>query len=298
MRRTKTSSNPETMNPTTSRLSFSHTWAGRSCLVRLAEDLFLDDKAKVESTGNGAFTQLASKDGVAAWMIFTAIHNPELTNIARTLVPSDEVQQTFTFLSEHGCDQALLIDCLVLAFRLTDWVPSLSAEALRNLARDLEDVLIRMRSTVPSHIFLLATPDEKDPNRGVLKQQGTAGDLHVWQELADDLAKKVAGYQELAQLCSLNRVPRMDFLKRVVRLLPLAYVDRKTGQQYYERVSGLLEWAGGQLNRDKRSVDHNKLGAHYRAAKNTPAMNWLEHTIWVLEQTVMSRTLKCEIAGS
>jgi hypothetical protein len=292
-RRSNPDTSPDISPGTMPCLSFSPMGAGGgSFLVRLTDGFLSCDQAKAaRSNKTAAMPQPASKDDVAGWLIFTAIHNPEFTKIARTLVPTGDIQETFTFLSKAGCDQALLTDCLVLAYRLTDWVLSPSATDLRNLARDLEDVLNRMRFTVPSHVFLMATPDGKDPNRGVLKEEGTAGYLHVWPSQLDDLKKKVVGYRELAKLCTERFVPRMDRLKRDARLLPVAYVKRATGQPYYERVSKLLEWAGGQLDKSKDDthIDYSKLGAYYRAAENTAVMSWLEHIIWLLEQTVMSR---------
>lgn len=254
--------------------------AGGSFLVRLTP--WEQSKA---GRSNETEAMPHSRDDVAGWLIFTATQNPEFTKIARTLVPTGDVQKTFTFLSKAGCNQALLTDCLVLAYRLTDWVPSLSAADLRNLARDLENVLNRMPVTVPSHVFLMATPDGQDPNRGVLKEEGTAGYLHVWPSQLEDLTKKVAGYRELAKLCTKRFVPRMDRLKRDARLLPVAYVKLATGQPYYERVSRLLQWAGEQLDKSKaeRHIDYNKLGAYYRAAENTAAINWLKQIIWLLE---------------
>jgi hypothetical protein len=272
-------------------LSFNPVQEGRRSLVSGFPEVPLPpDQARTgySNEETEARVEQVSKDFVVGWMIHTAILNPELTKSVRTLTIPKEHIKTFSFLSQHKCDQALLLDRLVLAYRLPELVPKLSVTKLRTLARDVDDVLKRMRSIVPSHVFVVATPDEKDPKRGLLEEQATGGDLHVWPSMIADLTNKIAGYQELAYLCANKVVPRRDFVERIAKLLPVAYVEQRTGQPYFRKVCDLLEWVGRELGelKDGEYVNENKLGQHFRAAKqeNASTMEWLRQGIWQLEQ--------------
>jgi hypothetical protein len=138
------------------------------------------------------------------WMVITAAYDPSLRAVkdkfADELARNDDVNK----LKKLGCDKDKLLSTLAFANRMPALYPPLGANPLRNLARDLKSVLVRMKRLTPSRA-LPWFEDSTQKGKYILTFEPTGGDLHVWPELERELQLKAAAYEGLAGLVKSGR---------------------------------------------------------------------------------------------
>jgi hypothetical protein len=219
---------------------------------------------------------------VVHWMVITAAHDPLLQEtkdkFARDLARNDSVNM----LTELGCDKDKLLSTLAFANKMPDLYPPLDAQALRNLARDLDDVLRRMKRLTPS-IALLWTEESADGKHS-LTLKPTGGDLHVWPELECELRCKVETYEALARLCELRKIPTRATFRKFAYLWPIQYINSCLQKEHYAEASELLCLTGNTKNTKQLIVAFNKARKQYPSV-----LRWMELATTFLHETGGSR---------
>jgi len=218
---------------------------------------------------------------VVHWLVITAAHDPRLRAVkdefAIELAKNDDV----TELQRRGCEKGKLLNTLAYANRMPALYPPLSANALRNLARDLKDIVTRMKRIAPS----LALPWAEESDGGhFLTWKPTGGDLHVWPELERELRGKAGAYEELSRLCRLGKIPDRATFRRFAFVWPVKYIDSCTGHPHYTAASNLLCLTGTKKNPKQLKV------AYRLACKEYPSvLGWMELATSFLHETGGSR---------
>jgi hypothetical protein len=183
---------------------------------------------------------------VLHWMVITAAYDPSLRAVkdkfAHELARNDDVNK----LKKLGCDKDKLLSTLAFANRMPALYPPLGANPLRNLARDLKSVLVRMKRLTPSR----ALPWFEDSTEGkyILTFEPTGGDLHVWPELERELQLKAAVYEGLAGLCQKRKIPSRATFRKYAFLWPVQYINSCLGEPHYAAAARLLCLTGIKKN--------------------------------------------------
>jgi len=206
------------------------------------------------------------------WMLMTAVFDPALLETPAVVLPEPDEKQIkeFAYLTDRGCDTVMLYASLLNVERLHKALPKISPRDLESLASSLESDLRRMVNLVKSHAHPIFVEGAEENDRRMRKTsgdgvrltiklkdgshkgevpfvlEGTAGSLHVTQRLKEDLEEKIGAYRELAQMARDGIVPRSDRLRHLCKLLPVRYVERRTGRGHFAKVQRLLDWASGE----------------------------------------------------
>jgi hypothetical protein len=218
---------------------------------------------------------------IVHWMVITAAHDPALLAVkgkfASELARNDDVSE----LQRLGCDKDKLLDTLAFANAMPALYPPLDANALRNLARDLKDIVTRMKRITPSAALLWI---EESDGRQFLTWKPTGGDLHVGPELERELQLKAAVYKGLARLCRLRKIPSRATFRRFAFVWPLQYINSCTGEPHYAAASRLLCRTGIHKNGKQLKV------AFLSALERYPSvLSWMELAASFLHDTGGSR---------
>lgn len=179
---------------------------------------------------------------VIHWITITALHDERLIAVKGKLLHDLVRDPDAAKLEALGCNKALLLDTLAFAVEMPKLYPPITAADLKDLAKDVESVLHRMKTLTPSVAlpFVHDTPDGKQ----AMTFEPTGGDLHVWPELEEVLQRKAQAYRRLSQLCGQRLVPSHATFQRLAYVWPAVYVASCTGEPHYASVSRLLLFAG------------------------------------------------------
>ncbi len=216
---------------------------------------------------------------VPEWIITTALNNSQVVaakGSLQKLIRKDE-NPTLSKLVHDGCDDDVLLNTIAFAAELPNLYPPFSAQELRELAKDVESVLSRMRRLTPSIALPIVTTTSKGKNE--LRLEPTGDVFHVWPQLEHDLCLKIAAYKMLAQLCTNHEIPTRAEFKTITCVFPLLYVRRKIGEPRFAAVSRLLEFAGISKNAKQLRIALRKAETKYSAA-----LFWMETAIGFLQQ--------------
>ena len=220
---------------------------------------------------------------VVHWMVITAVHDPGLLAVkgkfASELARNDDVKE----LQRLGCDKDKLLNTLAFANRMPALYPPLGAEALRNLARDLKDIVTRMKRFTPS----VALPwIEESDGRQFLTWKPTGGDLHIWPELERELQLKAAAYKRLARLCRMGMIPDRATFRRFAFVWPVQYINSCIHEPHYAAASRLLCLTGIKKNPKQLKV------AFLLVREQDPSvLSWMGLATSFLHETVRFGTL-------
>jgi hypothetical protein len=211
----------------------------------------------------------------AIWIVVTAIHQPKLLAKRKDL----EIygNEDFVELCKLGCEAWGLAGVLVAAAELPKVYPPISAPVLRNLARDLRDVLRRMIRTTPS----IELPRIRELEKGgqELHSEPTGGDLHVSAELQKELSLKADAYEKLADLRTKQMIPSRTQIKKLAYLWPVLYVEEKTGRAHYAKVSRLLGFVDIDKN-DKQLIK----GLADAKRTSSQVVDWMKTSLFYIER--------------
>jgi hypothetical protein len=188
---------------------------------------------------------------IVHWIVWTAVHDDRLLAVKRKLQAFAN-DKDVAELQACGCDKEMLLNTVAYGAQLPTLYPPFTAMELKELAKDVESVLFRMKTLTPS----IALPWLHDAGDGtqVVTTQPTGGGLHVWPELEQDLLNKAKMYKGLAHLCNLRLIPTRATFRRIAYVWPLVYVNSCTSdpEPHYAAVSRLLEFAG--VEKDSRQL--------------------------------------------
>jgi hypothetical protein len=136
-------------------------------------------------------------------------------------------------------------------------------------------MLKRMRRITPS--ILLPIAEERG---GRVNMVPTGGDLHIWPELESELQRKANGYEQLARLCRLRKIPSRATFRKFAFVWPVQYINSCTGHPHYAAASRLLSYAGIDKNEKQLKVAFHSALEHYPSV-----LSWMGRATSFLHET-------------
>jgi hypothetical protein len=189
-------------------------------------------------------------ENAVEWMVLTALNGVTLTGREKVLANARKLNKVYADalnkLVGAGCCKETLFDMVAVARELQEVPLKFNSRELEPLARDIEDILDRMKRLIPFTALPMADDDWIDTSFPL-------GKLHLWQEFEKQLL-------QMAQVCDIlanlrktgdtGGIQAKNILERFGYLLPVVYVHSRTGKPHYPKVSQLL-WSLGNIGRNK-----------------------------------------------
>jgi hypothetical protein len=240
--------------------------------------------------------RLPNEEAVLHWLLMSTLNDGRLDLVINRMTHELGEVADDEELQRHGCRKDVLAFTLALAWEITRLssksqsgamglqrkkgrkgrsakrlYPNLSASKLQKLARDLSNVLDRMKDVIPAVYFSALEGERQEEGEFFSNTRG--GVLHVTEELERELKTKINAYAELASYCRLGAIKSQATLRTIVYIWPVVYINSVTNKPHFRNASELLQKVG--ITKDEAQLQK----IFSTARKKYPrVLKWLE--VW------------------